>query len=134
MNLSFLLLIVAALVFRYLAFQANQAFTARLIEVLRFNPTRRRLAAALKDHPERLARFRSYVLPLAARQILLDSVACVILILALFQFAPPGIGSRDLAFLQWISIPVVSLAMAAEGAWLLRTYFAALHSAPAQPL
>jgi hypothetical protein len=133
MTLNFLFLVLAALVFRYLAFQANTAFVERLTRLLERNPSRRRLVAALKDHPERLAEFRARVLPLAARQLGLDSASCILLILAIYVFPPSVIGVHDLANLQWTSVVVVSLAMLVEGFWFVRTCVAALRAMPVQP-
>lgn len=114
MNLSFLLLAVAALIFRYLASRSSAAFSVRVTSLLRREIPRNRLASVLREHPNRLAEFRSRALPLSALQVLLDFAACATLVVALYVFPPAKFGPTDLALFQDGSVAVVSIALLAD--------------------
>ncbi len=117
MTLSFLLLGIAVLIFRYLAFEANAAFRNRLMRLLRRKAQRTQLFAVLREHPGQLSEFRRRVLPYAALQVGLDALACVLFVGGLYLF-PPQIGMTDLLLLQRGSVLVVGVALMAEILWL----------------
>lgn len=111
---AFLLTLLAALIFRYLASQVRGQFRARLFVLLRRPLQRGRLISILREHPERMPEFRSRLLPLMATQVALDALACGVFVFALFVFPPAKFGPSDLALIHRGSVLIVAAAMAVE--------------------
>lgn len=110
MNSSFLMLLVAAGIFRYLALEAKRGFLSRLELLLPRNAMSEQLTVLFDQFPEQIPAFRRRVLPLSALQILLNTLSCICFVVALWWFPPAALSSWDLLFMRYGSLLVVPLA------------------------
>src|SRR5438309_1927341 len=115
MNASFLMLLAAAAIFRFLAVRARSAFKFGLTKLV--PPKLRVLPASvglLLDFPEELRVFRRAVLPLAALESLLNAASCAVVAATLWLCPPARIGSGDLDLLKHASLIILPLAALAD--------------------
>jgi hypothetical protein len=111
MSVSFLLLLAAALVFRFLGLRAQKIFRFRTTRLLGSSVKVQRLAKLLRAQPDQVELFRGCALPYFALQLFFDSAACLTFIAAVFLFPPEKFGPTDLALLQQGSIVICLLAL-----------------------
>lgn len=120
MSFSFLLLITASAIFRWLAARAGAAFDARLRRVLAPNATRRGIAFCLRQAPHRVPEFRVRALPMRALALAMDLLCCVTLLTALWVFPPSFLAGSELAAMQYSGAFVVVAAALVDGAGFAR--------------
>lgn len=121
MSPSFLLLIGASAIFRWLAAQAASAFDARLRRLLPPNAARRGIASRLRQAPHRIPEFRTRALPVRALAIAMDLLCCATLLTALWVFPPSFLAGSELAAIQYGGAFVVLAAALVDGiafAWM----------------
>ena len=110
MTPSFLFLLAAAGIFRFLSADSNKAFRRRLALLLPRKVMSEHLKALLQDYPDRLAEFRHKVLPFSALYVLLNAAACACFVGALWYFPPSGMQKWDLSLVRYGSLLLTPLA------------------------
>jgi hypothetical protein len=105
------MLLVAAVIFRYLAMRAKAAFGVSLTSIFQVVPKGRSAVDLLRQNPDRVEEFRTQALPLTAQQFALDAAACGVFIAAIFLFPPAKFGPTDLGLIQYGSVALVSAAL-----------------------
>jgi hypothetical protein len=114
------MLLVAALIFRYLAMLARGTFLERFGRLLGRPAAGRRVESLLRQYPERAEDFRGRVLPYMALRTTLDALACFTFVAAVVFFPPSVFGERDLAVLQRGSALIVFVALLMDTAAFCR--------------
>jgi hypothetical protein len=109
---SVLFFLSAALIFRFLSLQAERAYAARLRELLPRRFLTPSLADVIREFPERLPAFRERALPLQARALGFNTLACGIFLIGLWIFPPDFLTGFDLGLLRFVGLAVVLAAFA----------------------
>ena len=125
MNSSFLMLLAAAVIFRYLGSHSKSVFRGRLTRLLRREVTGNRLHTVLREHPERLPEFRSHILPMLTLQLFCDAAACSAIVLGVYAFPPENFGPNDLFLVRLTSTLVFALALLFDAYQFVRAVLAA---------
>jgi hypothetical protein len=124
MTPPFLFLLAAAGIFRLLSADANKAFRQRLASLLPRKVMEQHLRILLEDYPERVAEFRSRVLPFSALYVLFNAVACICLATGLWYFPPSGMEHWDLIFVRYGSVLLTPVAFLADAVAFARMLMA----------
>ncbi len=110
MNPSFLMLLAAAGILRYLAVQAKRTFHQRLGRLLPRNVTSQHVAVLIEQFPQQIPQFRWRVLPFSALHIFLNATSCAAFVVALWWFPPSAMSDWDLFFMRYGSLLIVPAA------------------------
>jgi hypothetical protein len=110
MSINFLLFCASAFLFAWLARDAREAFHKRLAELLPRSVTTNPLGTLFSDYQHLLGTFRRKVLPFAGLNLVLNTVAAVIFVAALWAFPPDRLAEADTLLLQRGSALVVPIA------------------------
>lgn len=119
-NLSFLLLLAAAGLLRFLAEDAHKAFQRRLASSLPRSVTERHLQVFLREFHQHFGEFRRQTLPFSALQIALNAAACGLFVFAVWYAPPAMLPAWALAFLRYASVVVVPAAFVADAVGFAR--------------
>lgn len=114
MNLSFLFLLGAAGIFRFLAEDAKKAFKTRLAACLPRNVVERHLQVFLTEFHQHFSEFRRRILPFFALHIVLNAAACGMVVFALWYTPPEALPAWALIFMRYSCLIVVPLALVAD--------------------
>ena len=106
MTAPFFFFVGAALIFRFLSLQSERAYAARLRSLLPRRFLAPRLADIIREFPERLPAFRQQVLPMQARALGFNTLACGTFLLGLWIFPPAFLTGFDLALLRFVGLAV----------------------------
>lgn len=109
MTPSFLMMIGAACILRFLAAEAKRAFAKRLAGLLPRNVMEEHLNA-LREFPQHYPVFRARVLPFSALQIACNAASCICFVAALWYFPPSALSETNLYFMRYGSMLVVPAA------------------------
>ena len=111
MNVSFVLLIVASGILRYVAVQARGAFVLRLAQLLPRKVTEGHLEALFTDYRPRLPAFRSQALPYSALEVVLNALACGVFVAALWTYPRQELSDMNLFLVRYCSAGIVLVAL-----------------------
>jgi len=114
MTVSFFFLVGASLIFRALSMLAEKAYDARLRSLLPRKFLSPKLADLVREHPERLPVFRQEALPLQARALAFNTLACGTFLSGLWIFPPGFLSPFDLGLLRFVGLAVVLVAFGAD--------------------
>jgi hypothetical protein len=114
MILSFLLLIAASAICRFVSWDAGNAFKARLARMVPRNVMEDHMRVLLEEFPDRLPEFRRRVAPCAAMQVMLDTAACACFAAACWFFPPHGMQHWALALVRYGSVLITPVAFVAD--------------------
>lgn len=126
MTLSFIMLILAAGIVRYLAMEAKRAYTRRVASLLPPNIPDVSVQTLLKNHPEHRPAFRRNALPFSALQILFNALACSVFVAALWVFPPALLSDWDLFLIRYGGLLIVPIALVVDLALFARLLLATL--------
>jgi hypothetical protein len=110
MNLSFILLLIAAGILRYVAVQARSAYVRRLTEILPRKVTEGHLQALFDEYRPRLRAFRAQALPYSALELFLNAFACAVFVAALWTYPPQQLSEMNVFLVRYCSAAMVLLA------------------------
>ncbi|GEM_PF-3367595 len=111
MNVSFVLLLAASGIFRYVATQARAAFTVRLERLLPRKVMSDHLQALFEEYRPLLGAFRSQALPFSLLELFLNAAACAVFVAALWTYPPRELSDLNLFLLRYCSAAFVLLAV-----------------------
>jgi len=132
MVISFVLLVAASVLFRYLAFEAGVTFEKRTRALMPRNVGKTFVKTLFAEFREQLPAFRTQALPMQGLRLVLDTLACGTFVLGFWSFPPAFIKGFDLWSLRDIGTGVVAVAFVADAFAFLRMAYSArvLESAP----
>lgn len=110
MNVSFVLLLIASGILRYVAMLARAAFVGRLTKLLPRKVMDDHLQALFAEYRPRLRAFRSQALPFSALELSLNAVACAVFVAALWMYPTQQLSELNLFLLRYCSAAFVLLA------------------------
>ena len=110
MNISFILLIAAAGILRYVAVQARAAFVQRLAQLLPRKVMEGHLQALFDEYRPRLRAFRSQALPYSALELFLNALACSVFVAALWTYPSQQLSEMNLFLVRYCSAALVMFA------------------------
>ena len=122
MSVSFFCMMAGSGLLRLLASWSRRLFCERQRWLFQREVLPGRTAALLAHFPEKAAGFRAEVLPMAVVQTVLDAVAGLSILGALFLFPPQGLGAVDLWWLQRGGSLAVAFALVWEVVRLVRWF------------
>lgn len=135
MVISFVLLIAASVLFRYLAFEAGHAFEKRTRALIPRNAGKAYVKTLFAEFRDQLSAFRAQALPMQYLRVTMDTLACGTFVLGLWSCPPGFIKGFDLWSLRNIGSGVVAVAFIADVISLIRMTYSAwsLETAPCDP-
>ena len=114
MTAPFFFFLSAAFIFRFLSLQSERAYAARLRALLPRRFLTPSLADVIREFPERLPAFREQVLPMQARALGFNTLACTTFLMGLWIFPPDFLTGFDLGLLRFVGLAVVLAAFAVD--------------------
>jgi hypothetical protein len=120
MSISFLMLLVAAAILRFLAVDAKRGFDRRLTALLPRTVMADHQRVLFAEFPERRAAFRSQALPWCALQVLWNASACAVFASAFWLSPPALMHPAMLTFIRYAALTVVPAALLFDALIFLR--------------
>ncbi len=114
MSFSFVLLLIAAGLLRYVALQARSEYARRLAGILPRKVTEGHLQALFDEYRSRLGAFRAQALPFSALELFLNASACAVFVAALWSYPPEQLSQMNLFLLRYCSTAMVVLAFVGD--------------------
>ncbi len=133
MSVNFFMLLLGAVIFRYLAMRTRTAYRERVSRLFGRSVSRHTVVALLRQYPEHVVFFRMRLLPLAAVELFFDAAACAAFLAAILVFPPMKFSATDLLLLQRGSVGIVLVALLVDVLGLCRALFATWEIKPASP-
>ena len=130
MTFSFLLLLAAAGIFRFLAHDAKKAFDRRVAAFLPANVDADHVNVLLREFPQHCSEFRFRVLPFSAANLLMNAASCIAVVSALWICPPTGMSAADLVLLQYGGLIIVPLAFVIDFVGFFRLLFRTFRGEP----
>jgi hypothetical protein len=124
MDLPFLMMLLAAGILRYLAFEAKRNYHVRLAKLLPRNIVKHHFSVLTADYRDCLAAFRSSVLPLAGFQLVLNALSCAVFVGALWIFPPAALAEWDLMFIRYGGLAILPPALVIDALAFCRLFHA----------